>query len=128
MTLINNSSYDSLLNNIGIDITIDPKLVTISKILEKVRGGRIMNDYTIGDGFGEVIEAEILPKSAFVNKKLSEMNLPKNIRVGAILRDKKITIPNSDTIFKENDDVVFFSETISVKKLEKLLSIRQQYS
>ena len=30
MTLINNSSYSSLLNNIGIDITIDPKLITIS--------------------------------------------------------------------------------------------------
>ena len=58
MTLINNSSYSSLLNNIGIDITIDPKLVTISKILEKVRSGKIRSDYTIGDGFGEVLEAE----------------------------------------------------------------------
>ena len=128
MTLINNSSYSSLLNNIGIDITIDPKLVTISKILEKVRGGRIRSDYTLGDGFGEVIEAEILPNSAFSNKKLTEMDLPKNIRVGAILRNKKIIIPNSQTVFEENDDVVFFSENKSVKKLEKLLSIRQQYS
>ena len=128
MTLINNSSYSSLLNNIGIDITIDPKLVTISKILEKVRSGRIRSDYTIGDGFGEVIEAEILPNSAFANKKLNEMELPKTIRVGAILRNKTIIIPNSETIFKENDDVVFFSETASVKQLEKLLSIRQQFS
>ena len=128
MTLINNSSYSSLLNNIGIDITIDPKLITISKILEKVRSGRIMSDYTIGDGFGEVIEAEILPKSAFANKKLIDMELPKTIRVGAILRNKKIIIPKNETVFEENDDVVFFSETGSIKKLEKLLSIRQQYS
>ena len=128
MTLINNSSYASLLNNIGIDITIDPKLITISKILEKVRTGKIRSDYTIGDGFGEVIEAEILPNSAFANKKLNDMELPKSIRVGAILRNKKIIIPNSETIFEENDDVVFFSETDSVKKLEKLLSIRQQFS
>ena len=128
MTLINYSSYSSLLNNIGIDITIDPKLVTISKILEKVRSGRIRSDYTIGDGFGEVIEAEILPNSAFANKKLNEMELPKTIRIGAILRNKTIIIPNSKTVFKENDDVVFFSETASVKQLEKLLSIRQQFS
>ena len=128
MTLINNSSYSSLLNNIGIDITIDPKLITISKILEKVRGGRIMSDYTIGDGFGEVIEAEILPNSGFANNKLKDMKLPKNIRVGAIVRSNKIIIPKSDTIFEEKDDVIFFSETESVKTLEKLLSIRQQYS
>ena len=115
MTLINNSSYSSLLNNIGIDITIDPKLITISKILEKVRGGRIVNDYTIGEGFGEVIEAEISPNSAFTKNKLGDMNLPKNIRVGAIVRNEKIIIPKSETMFQEGDDVVFFSETNSVK-------------
>ncbi len=124
MTLINNSSYGSLLNNIGIDITIDPKLVTISKILEKVRGGRIRSDYTIGDGFGEVIEAEISNNSSFINQKISDIDLDKNICVGAILRNEKIIIPNEDTIFEEKDDVVFFSETNSIKKLEKLLSIR----
>ena len=123
ITLINNSSYSSLLNNIGIDITIDPKLITISKILEKVKSGRIRSDYTIGEGFGEVIEAEILSNSSFANKNISQINLPKNIRVGAILRNEKIIIPTSETIFQEKDDVVFFCETSSIKKLESLLSI-----
>jgi len=121
ITLINNSSYSSLLNNIGIDITIDPKIITISKILEKVKGGLIRSDYTIGEGFGEVIEAEILVTSSFVNKNINQINLPKSIRVGAILRNKDIIIPNSETFFKENDNVVFFSESKSIKKLEKLL-------
>ena len=124
MTLINNSSYSSLLNNIGIDITIDPKLITISKILEKVRGGLIRNDYTIAEGFGEVIEAEILSSSVVVNKNINEISLPKSIRIGAILRKNNIIIPNSKTVFNEYDDVVFFSETKSIKSLEKLLSIR----
>jgi len=124
ITLINNSSYSSLLNNIGIDITIDPKLITISKILEKVRGGLIINDYTIAGGFGEVIEAEILSNSSFTNKNINQINLPKTIKVGAILRKDDIIIPNSETIFKENDDVVFFSETKSINKLEQLLSIK----
>ena len=130
MTLVNNSSYtsSSLLNNIGIDITIDPRLITISTILEKVRSGKIRSIYTLGDGFGEVIEAEILSNSAFANKKLKDMNLPKNIRVGAFLRNGKIIIPNSESIFEVNDDVVFFSETSCIKKLEKLLSARSEYS
>ena len=102
MTLINNSSYSSILSNIGIDIAIDPHLITISRILEKVRSGRIRSVYSIGEGFGEVIEAEILENSDFANKKLSDLDLPKSIRVGAILRQDKIIIPNSETIFKEN--------------------------
>lgn len=108
MTLINNSTYSSLLNNIGIDITIDPKLITISTILEKVRRGKIRSIYTLGNGYGEVIEAEILPNSDFANKKLLDMKLPKNIRVGAIVRNEKVIVPNSETVFHENDDVVFF--------------------
>ena len=128
ITLINNSSYSSLLNNIGIDITIDPKLITISKILEKVKGGLIRSDYTIAEGFGEVIEAEILPDSSFNNKNINQIELPKSIRVGAILRKNKIIIPNSETLFEEKDDVVFFAETKSIKKLENLLSINSSYA
>ena len=52
------------------------------------------------------------------------MNLPKNIRVGAFLRNGKIHIPTSESIFEVNDDVVFFAETSCIKKLEKLLSIK----
>ncbi len=122
MTLINNSSYTSLLSNIGIDITIDPKLITISKILEKVRSGSIMNDYSIGDGFGEVIEAMIKKQSPLCNKNLRDLNLPKGIRIASIFRDNKIIIPNSNTNFIENDDVVFFAETQFIKKLESLLT------
>ena len=122
ITLINNSNYSSLLSNIGVDMTIDPKIITISKILEKVRGVKIRNDYSIGEGFGEVIEADIQSESFLCNKNLKELELPKGIRIGSIVRDKKIIIPNSQTVFKENDDVVFFAETNCIKKLEKLLS------
>ena len=69
-----------------------------------------------------------LSNSAFASKKLKEMDLPKNIRVGAFLRDGKIIIPNSESVFEVNDDVVFFSETACIKKLEKLLSVSSEYS
>ena len=91
--------------------------------MEKVRGGRIRSDYSIGDGFGEVIEAEIQSKSPICNKNLNEIDLPKGIRIGSIFRNEKIIIPNSKTIFHENDDIVFFAETKCIKKLEELLSI-----
>ena len=82
-----------------------------------------LDKYTIGENYGEVIEAVILAKSKFANKNIKEISLPKNVRGGAILRNDNIIIPNSETVFKINDDVVFFSEISSIKKLEKLLSI-----
>ena len=44
------------------------------------------------------------------------------------IRNDKIIIPTSSSIFNENDDVVFFAETNCIKKLEKLLSINQSYA
>ena len=74
------------------------------------------------NGDYEFIEAEIIETSELINKSLKDSNLPKEIRIGAILRESKIIIPNSETNFEVNDDVVFFSETKCIKKLEKLLS------
>ena len=122
ITLINNSSYISLLNNIGIDITIDPRAISISTILQKVRRGKIRSIYSIGEGYGEVIEAEILESSSLVNKNIKEIELPKNVRIGAVLREEEVIIPNSKTTFKIKDDVIFYSDKSSIKKLEKLLS------
>ena len=88
-----------------------------------MRKGSIRSLYTIGENLGEVIEAEIQEKSIFSNKNIKDIELPKNVRVGAVLRNGHVTIPNSETIFKVGDDVVFYSETSSIKKLEKLLSV-----
>lgn len=122
IALINNSSYITMLNNIGIDITIDPKDITISTILQKIRRGNIRSLYTIGEG--EVIEAVILKSSSFVNKNIKEIEFPKNVKVGSILRDNNIIIPNSRTEFKTDDDVVFYAEKNSISKLEELLAIK----
>ena len=55
----------------------------------------------------------------------SIIDLPKNVKVGAILRDSKVIIPNSETVFKIDDDVVFYSDTSSIKKLEELLAFQK---
>ena len=86
-----------------------------------------MNDYSLGDGFGEVIEAMIKKQSPLCNKNLKELNLPKSLRIASILRDNKIIIPNSSTIFKENDDVVFISLLKSIRKAEDLFQVSEIY-
>ena len=45
-----------------------------------------------------------------------------------VFRNDKIIIPNSQTIFNENDDVVFFAESNCIKKLEQILSIDKTYA
>ncbi|MCC2111951.1 MAG: Trk system potassium transporter TrkA, partial [Hyphomicrobiales bacterium] len=94
LTLINNPSYATFTNTLGIDAHINPRAVTISRILQHVRRGRIRAVYSVQKGAAEVIEAEALETSPLVGPELRELALPPGMRIGAIYRDGEVIKPN----------------------------------
>ena len=123
MALINKPNYSLLQNSLNIDDLIDPRMNTVSSILKHVHKGTIETAYTILDGEYEVLEAEIIETSELINKELKNSNLPDEIRIGAILRDKKVIIPRSDFIFKKDDRVVFLAKKDSISVVENIFRI-----
>ena len=75
------------------------------------------------DGEYEFIEAEILETSELITKSIKESNLPKEIRIGAIVRGKNVIIPKSDFKFEKKDLVVFLSKREHLQKVESLFRI-----
>jgi len=123
MALINKPNYSLLQSSLKIDDLIDPRMNTVSSILKHVHKGTIENAYTISNGEYEVIEAEIIETSELINKELKNSNLPDEIRIGAILRDKKVIIPRSDFIFKKDDQVVFLAKKDSISFVENIFRL-----
>jgi len=123
MALINKPNYSLLQSSLKIDDLIDPRMNTVSSILKHVHKGTIENAYTISNGEYEVIEAEIIETSELINKELKNSNLPEEIRIGAVLRDKKVIIPNSDFIFKKDDQVVFLAKKDSISFVENIFRL-----
>jgi len=123
MALINKPNYSLLQSSLKIDDLIDPRMNTVSSILKHVHKGTIENAYTISNGEYEVIEAEIIETSELINKELKNSNLPEEIRIGAILRDKKVIIPRSDFIFKKDDQVVFLAKKDSISFVENIFRL-----
>jgi trk system potassium uptake protein len=123
MALINKPNYALLQSSLKIDDLIDPRMNTVSSILKHVHKGTIENAYTISNGEYEVIEAEIIETSELINKELKNSNLPDEIRVGAILRDKKVIIPRSNFIFKKDDQVVFLAKKDSISFVENMFRL-----
>ena len=79
--------------------------------------------YTLLDGEYEFIEAEILETSELISKSIKESNLPKEIRIGAIVRKKEVIIPKSDFVFEKKDLVVFLTKREHLEKVESLFRI-----
>ena len=123
MALINKPNYSLLQSSLKIDDLIDPRMNTVSSILKHVHKGTIENAYTISNGEYEVIEAEIIETSELINKDLKNSNLPEEIRIGAVLRDKKVIIPRSDFIFKKSDRVVFIAKKESISFVENIFRL-----
>ena len=123
MALINKPNYSLLQSSLKIDDLIDPRMNTVSSILKHVHKGTIENAYTISNGEFEVIEAEIIETSELINKELKNSNLPEDIRIGAVLRDKKVIIPRSNFIFKKDDQVVFLAKKDSISFVESIFRL-----
>ena len=123
MALINKPNYSLLQSSLKIDDLIDPRMNTVSSILKHVHKGTIENAYTISNGEYEVIEAEIIESSELLSKELKNLNLPEEIRVGAVLRDKKVIIPRSAFTFKKDDRVVFIAKKDSISFVENIFRL-----
>jgi len=106
MALINKPNYSLLQSSLKIDDFIDPRMNTVSSILKHIHKGTIANAYSLLNGEYEIIEAEIIETSELVNKELKNLDLPDEIRVGAVLRGEEVIIPRSNFIFKKEDIVV----------------------
>ena len=123
MALINKPNYSLLQSSLKIDDLIDPRMNTVSSILKHVHKGTIETAYTILNGEYEVIEAEIIETSELINKELRKSNLPEEIRIGAILRDKDIIIPRSNFVFKKKDIVVFLAKRDQLSVVENMFRV-----
>ena len=123
IAIVNKSNYSLLQKSLNIDDLVDPRMTTVSRIMEHVHRGTIGTVYSLLDGDYEFIEAEILDKSDLLNKNIKDSNLPEHIRIGAVVRKEKVIIPRSDFIFEKKDIVVFLAKREHLKEVENIFSL-----
>ncbi|MDP6573573.1 MAG: Trk system potassium transporter TrkA [Rhodospirillales bacterium] len=127
VTLVNKGTYEPLVTNLGIDVVVSPRNITVSTILQHVRRGRIHSVHTLREGFGELIEAEAMETSPLVGSPIKDAKLPSGVMLGAIVRQGEMVVPHGDTVVQANDRVVLFAAKESIRKVEKLFSVRLEY-
>ena len=127
VTLINNVTYSPLITSLGIDVVVSPRAITVSTILQHVRRGKIKAVHSLAEGFGELIEAEILETSGLSGQTIGAAGLPDGVLFGAIVRDDAVIIPRANTVMQVNDRVVLFAEAAAVRAIENLFAVRLEF-
>ena len=127
MCLINNSGYAGVVRSLGIEAQINPRAITVSRVLQHVRRGRIRGVHSIQNGAGEVIEMEAMETAPIIGESLKNLGLPDGIRIGAVLRGDEIFIANGHTQIQPKDRVIIFSTADHVRDVEQLFRVSVEY-
>jgi trk system potassium uptake protein TrkA len=127
LCLLNDAAFPLLAGTMGIDAVINPRSVTISRILQHVRRGRIQNVHTIQDGAAEVIEAEALETSPLVGRPLRSLDLPGGMRIGTIVHKGEVITPTGESRIAPGDRFIIFATADQVPKVEQMARVSLEY-
>ncbi|WP_456390181.1 Trk system potassium transporter TrkA [Profundibacter sp.] len=121
--LVNDPTLVPLMKPMGIDAYINPRATTVSSILRHIRHGRVRAVYSIGNAEAEVIEAQVMSTSPISGQKISDVDFPEGVLVGAIMQNGKVIRPNGTTRINEGDVITLFAMTADVPEVERLLQV-----
>ncbi|MEQ8296624.1 MAG: Trk system potassium transporter TrkA [Nitratireductor sp.] len=127
LALINNPTYQDFTRTLGIDAHVNPRTVTISRILQHVRRGRIRAVHSVQRGSAEIIEAEALDTSPLVGSPLRDLELPDGMRLGIVYRDGQAIKPNGAFVVRPGDRIVIFALASAVRQVEQMFRVSLEY-
>lgn len=117
---ISRTNYIPILEKIGINAVVNPRIITASAILRFLRQGELISQTLLKEGEAEVIELIAQKGSKIINKNLKTISLPANSIIGAIIRKGEIIIPHGEDFINEGDKVIIFTKINEIKKIEQL--------
>ena len=118
---ISRSNYIPILEQLGIDLAINPVNIIAGEVRRFAQGGNIVSLSLILQGEAEVLEAIVPDESRIVGKPLSKLNLPEGIIIGAIVREGSVIIPDGSSVIAPDDRIIVFCLQSEQTTLEKLL-------
>ncbi|HBQ25431.1 MAG TPA: Trk system potassium transporter TrkA, partial [Syntrophomonas sp.] len=105
-----------LVEQIGIDTILSPRMLTAGVILKYLRRGDIISVTVFGDDRAEMLELLAQPGSSAVNKELRHIRFPSGSVIGAVMRDDKVIIPDGKFQIMAHDRLMVFSMLKSIHK------------
>ena len=97
-----------------LEVTIGLPKTFETEPIDKKNVDDLKKDLEAGGGTIEQIIIE--DRSAFLGKKLKEIQLPEDALVGTIIRNEEVIIPDGETIFELDDKVTLLGKREDVEK------------
>ncbi|MDW3218339.1 MAG: Trk system potassium transporter TrkA [Acidimicrobiales bacterium] len=110
----------SLLGEAGIDVALSPRTATANGVLRFVRGD-VAAVATFLQGNAEVLQLEVAPNSPADGALVKDLGLPKDVLIGALVRDGKAQIARGRSRLRGRDHIVAFAMPEAVDEVHRVL-------
>ncbi|MDG6774490.1 Trk system potassium transporter TrkA [Thiomicrorhabdus sp. ZW0627] len=111
IALVNNQSYIELIQLNSIDVAISADQITTSKLLHYMRQGDTVQAATLRRGAAETMEVIAHGSensSKVIGQRIGDIDWPKDITVGCIIREEQVLISHRDLEIEAEDHVILF--------------------
>lgn len=125
--LVNDTSLAALHQDLNVSAVIDPRGVTVSRILLRLRKGRLRSLLSLERAKGEIITGKIMERSILLGKSATEDMSDDGMRIGAIIRDGVAVQLNTQERIEMNDIVTLFAERSAIAKVEQVFRVSQEF-
>ncbi|GAB7120830.1 Trk system potassium transporter TrkA [Natrinema sp. JCM 9743] len=111
--LVESGEYVDLFETVGVDVAVNPRLVTSEEITRFTREQRTENVAMLESDRAEVLEIEVDDESVLFERRIQDAmaDLPDGVVVGAIGRAGRLITPRGETVVAGGDHVVVFVDT-----------------
>ncbi len=124
ITQIRRSDYMPLIQSVGIDVAVNPQVLTREAILKFVRKGKLESLTLIASGNAEVIDLIVGEEHRKIcGKKVKDMSFPPGTIISSIDRMGEIIIPSGEDDIRPGDRITIFVSQKSIRKVERLLNV-----
>ena len=127
LALVNSADLAALGKGMNIDAVLDPRALTVSQILMRLRRGRIVSLHSIEDGKAEVAEGIVMDTSPLIGKPIGYDDLPDGITAAAIVRDGEILFPDANIRVRSGDHLIIFYEEQMTRKVEQFFRVSADF-
>jgi len=127
LALINSPELAGLASDMRVDTVLDPRALTVSQILMRMRRGRILNLQSLEDGMAEVAEGITLETSSLIGKPLGYDDLPEGMTAAAVVRGNQVIMADEDVVVRPEDHLIVFYEAEMVRTVEKFFRVNPDY-
>ena len=125
--LVNSYELVAISADLDIDAVLDPRALSVSRILTKLRRGRILAVQSIEDGAAEMAEGITLRSSPLIGKPIDYDDLPEGITAAAIVREGEILFPDEGLKVQADDRLLVFYESAMTRQVERYFRVSADF-